>query len=171
MHCTRLVRLQQVAHVMDALEERMWALQLGPALLDPSQPAVATNSEHAYHGDATLSDEWREQTMSDVPRYPCPAQQMADAITRDADCQYMMLMGLAMAGRAAIDLVDAGRLQAWLAIPGQGEGPDEAAGRAAQLMMLWHQCSTCQHPALGRSCPAHVGSCEVHQRCFCQWHH
>jgi hypothetical protein len=36
---------QQVSHVMDALEERLWALQLGPALLDPSQPAVATNSE------------------------------------------------------------------------------------------------------------------------------
>jgi hypothetical protein len=55
--------------------------------------------------------------MSDVPRYPCHAQQMADAITRDADCQHMMLMGFAMASlasRAAIDLVGAGRLQASL---------------------------------------------------------
>lgn len=60
----------------------------------------------------------------------------------------MLLMGLALAGRAAVDLVDASRLQAWLAIPVQGEGADEAAGRADQLMKLWHQCTTCQPPTV-----------------------
>jgi hypothetical protein len=78
---------------------------------------------------------------------PRAALGVADTIIGDADSQYMLVLDLSLAGRAAVEVVDAGRLQAWLAMPAPGEGVAEAAGRAAQLMMMWHNCSTCHHPA------------------------
>jgi hypothetical protein len=64
------------------------------------------------------------QPAPDLPRYPFPAQHLGDAVTSAADRQFMLLMALALAGRAATDVVDAGRLQAWLAIQlPMGRGP------------------------------------------------
>jgi hypothetical protein len=145
--------VQQVADVMVALEDRIWTSQLNPAApagrrAHPAAAAVSS-SEHTCHGSAALSSHACRlvQPAPDLPRYPCLAQHLADAVRSTADRQFMLLMALALAGRAANDAVDAGRLQAWLAIPAQGEGANEAAGRAALLMRLWNQYSTCQHPA------------------------
>jgi hypothetical protein len=144
--------VQQVADVMAALEDRIWELQLNPASsagqAHPAAVAVSS-SEHTCHGSAALiSNACRlVQPAPDLPRHPCLAQHLADAVRSTADRQFMLMMALALAGRAANDVVDAGRLQAWLAIPAEGEGVDEAAGRAAQLMKLFHQYTTCQAPA------------------------
>jgi hypothetical protein len=137
--------VQQVGDVMASLEDRIWALQLNPAApAGQAHPAAAvSSSEHTYHGNAALSSD----ACRHVQPYPSPAQHLQDAVRSTADRQFMLLMALALPGRAANDVVDAGRLQAWLAIPAQGEGADEATARAAQLMKLWNQYSTCQHPA------------------------
>ncbi len=142
---------QQVADVMAALEDRIWSLHLNHAApAGQAHPAAAvSSSEHTCHGSAALSSDACRlvQPAPDLPRYPFPAQHLGDAVTSAADRQFMLLMALALTGRAATDVVDAGRLQAWLAIPAQGEGADEATARAAQLMKLWNQYSTCAHPA------------------------
>jgi hypothetical protein len=128
--------------------------QLNPAApAGQAHPAAAvSSSEHTCHGNAALSSDACRlvQPAPDLPRYPLPAQHLGNAVTSAADRQFMLLMALALAGRAATDVVDAGKHQAWLAIPAQGEGADEATARtypAAQLMKLWNQYSTCQHPA------------------------
>lgn len=87
-------------------------------------------------------------------------QHLADTVSSDADRRYMLVMGLALAGRAAAQVVDAGRLQAWLAIPTPGESNVEAANRAAQAMMLYHKwCAahhTCGQPAGVLAAAAHT---------------
>ena len=85
----------------------------------------------------------------DVPRYPaCPVQRLADGIQTDADRQFMLVMALALAGRAAVGMIDEGRLQTWLVAHAQRQGHLSGSSyRAAQLMVLWRQCCTCQQPA------------------------
>jgi hypothetical protein len=85
------------------------------------------------------------QSLTDVPRYPFPVQQLADTMSSDADSQYMLVLALSLAGRAGVEVVDAGRLQTWLA--GQVAADNEAVSKAAQLMRVWHECSTCRSPA------------------------
>ena len=159
---------QEVAHVMGALEERMWALQLNPA-------AASNSSEDACHNNAAVGDSVRlVQPLPDVPRYPCPVQHLADAMNSGADSEYMLVLALSLAGRSAVEVVDAGRLQTWLGMSAPGDGAAEAASsRAAELMRVWHECSRCQLPASlsdSGSSPAHVGSGTVHQSGFCQRH-
>ncbi len=80
-----------------------------------------------------------------MPRYPaCPVQRLADGIQTDADRQSMLVMALALAGRAAVGIIDESRLQAWLAAQPQGQ---EASDRAEQLMVWRQQCCTCLQPA------------------------
>ncbi len=82
-----------------------------------------------------------------VPRYPRPVQTFDEAVT-DRDHKVLVVMALALPGRAAIDLVDASRLKVWLTVPGPGEAPADSTSRAASLMTLWqhlaHRCSAAQ---------------------------
>jgi hypothetical protein len=81
---------------MYALEERMWAMQLGPA--------AASSSENACHDKAPMGDSVRlVQPLPDMPRYPCPVQHLADIMNCDADSEYMLVLALSMAGRSAVD--------------------------------------------------------------------
>jgi hypothetical protein len=119
---------QEVAHVMDALEERIWALQLNPA--------AASDSENACHDNAAVGDSQSEivgvrlvQPRPDVPRYPCPVQHLADTMNSDADSEYVLVLALSLAGRSAVEVVDAGRLQTWLGMSAPGDG---AAERGSQ---------------------------------------
>ena len=75
-------------------------------------------------------------------------QHLADTMNCDADSEYMLLLAMSLAGRSAVEVVDAGRLQTWLGMSAAGDGAAEAASsRAAQLMRMWHECSRCQLPA------------------------
>jgi hypothetical protein len=95
-------------------------VQLNPALLQ-SHSDAATKTEHACCSSSAPSDVLRGP---DVPRYPaCPVQRLADGIQTDADRQFMLVMALALAGRVTVEIVDEGRLQAWLAAQPQGQGP------------------------------------------------
>ncbi len=135
---------QQVAEAMGALEQHIWDVQLNPALLQ-SQSRAASLSDHA----CCSSD---VQRGPDVPRYPaCPVQRLADGIQTDADRQFMLVMALALPGRAAVEIVDEGRLQTWLGALAQRQGPaghlSEASDSAAHLVALWRKCCTCLQPA------------------------
>ncbi len=71
-----------------------------------------------------------------IPRYPRPIQTFDEAL-EDTDHKVLVVLSMALAGRAADDLVDAGRLRVWLAVPGPGESPSEAAGRVANVIALY----------------------------------
>jgi hypothetical protein len=90
---------------MDSLEQHRWALQLNPAA-EPS-------SETACHNKAPMGDSVQlvQPLPDDVPRYPCPVQHLADTMNSDADSEYMLVLALSLAGRSAVEVVDAGRLQ------------------------------------------------------------
>ncbi len=113
---------------MGALEERLWALQMNPA--------AAPSSENACHNNAPVDDSVRlVQPLPDVPRYPCPVQHVADTMSSNEDSEYMLVLALSLAGRSAVEVVDAGRLQTWLGMSAAGDGAAEAASsRGAQLM-------------------------------------
>jgi hypothetical protein len=130
---------QEVAHVMDSLEASMWALQLNPA----DEPS----SENACHNTAPVGEsvQLAQPLPDDVPRYSCPVQHLADTMNSDTDSEYMLVLALSLAGRSAVEVVDAGRLQTWLSISTAGDGAAEAASsRAAELMRVWHESSRCQ---------------------------
>jgi hypothetical protein len=111
---------QLVADAMGAMEEHIWEVQLYPALLQ-SHSDAAMKTEPACRSNVVSSG---VQRWSDVPRYPaCPVQRLADGIQTDADRQFMLVMALALAGRVTVEIVDEGRLQAWLAAQPQGQGP------------------------------------------------
>ena len=99
-------------------------------------------------------------------------QRLADGAQTDVDRQFMLVMALALAGRAAVDIIDEGRLQTWLAAHAERQGParylsDEASGGAAHHMVLWRQCCTCQQPEVSRRAAgggaAHAGLSQVHE--------
>jgi hypothetical protein len=134
--CTKLV-----ADAMGALEQHIWDVQLNPAALQ-SQSGAAAHSDHANCSNTAPSN---VQRGPDVPRYPaCPVQRLSDGIQTDADRQFMVLMALALAGRAAVGIVDESRLQAWLAAQPQGQ---EASDIAEQLMVMLRKCCTCLQPS------------------------
>jgi hypothetical protein len=94
-------------------------------------------------------------------------------MSSDADSEYMLVLALSLAGRLAVEVVDAGRLQTWLGMSATGDGAAEAASsRAAQLMRVWHECSRCQLPEslMAAAAPAHAGSGTVHPSGLCQRH-
>ena len=100
---------QEVAHVMDSLEQHMWALQLNPAA-EPS-------SETACHNKAPAGD-----TVQFVPRHPCVVQHLADTMSSDADSEYMLVLALSLAGRSAVEVVMPGGCRPGWACPPLGMG-------------------------------------------------
>ena len=147
----QLHHTQLAADAMGALEEHVWDVQLNPALLQAHSDA-ATKTEHVCCSSNAPSD---VQRGPDVPTRDLVGTQhvqcnvlLADGIQTDADRQFMLVMALALAGRAAVEIIDEGRLQTWLVAHAQRQGHlSEASDKAAQLMVLWSQCCTCQQPA------------------------
>jgi hypothetical protein len=143
--CTQLV-----ADAMGALEEHVWDVQLDPALLQAHSDA-ATKTEHVCCSSLhpVMCSEGLNQMFPGTQHGMSSAtSKLADGIQTDADRQFMLVMALAVAGRAAVEIIDEGRLQMWLVAHAQRQGHlSGASDRAEQLMVLWRQCCTCQQPA------------------------
>jgi hypothetical protein len=137
--------MKLVADAMGALEQHISDVQLTPPWSTPFTYSLMLPHIVSMHTAAVVQQMCREGlTCLGTRHVQCNIWLTVYSLMQTANT-IMLVM-------ATVEIIDEGRLQAWLAAHAQRQGPtrhlsEASADRAAQLMVLWRQLCTCQQPA------------------------